>query len=277
MLAEATAAAMVGVSFGNSWVCFLISLGTRTHSRKMAASFILGRFLGIMVLGSLMALFGLFLDIPAKLYTLIFGIITLLFAAYIFVQHIIPRTWISRHVPWMGSGCSGCESSGCGTDRSSGCGTDHSSECNTDHSSVRGTDHSSGCSTDRSSGCNTDHSSGCGGCSSRSRGRLTAKSGFLYGAFRGATPCLKMMILAPLLITTGMPNALLLTAVFATASTLYPIIGFLAGGLITEFATFRDSRRTAFALNLVSMIILLGMGIYYIFRYFTAQCAMEGV
>jgi len=261
MLAEATAAAMVGVSFGNSWVCFLISLGTRTHSRKLAASFIMGRFLGIMVLGSLMALFGLFLDIPVKLYTLIFGIITLLFAAYIFVQHIIPRTWISRHVPWMGSGCSGCESSGCNTHSTSGCSTGHSS----------------GCSTDHSSGCSTDRSSGCGGCSSWSKGRLTARSGFFYGAFRGATPCLKMMILAPLLITTGMPNALLLTAVFAAASTLYPIIGFLAGGLITQFATFRNSRRTAFALNLVSMFILLGMGIYYIFRYFTVQCAMEGI
>jgi len=237
MLAEATAAAMVGVSFGNSWVCFLISLGTRTHSRKMAASFILGRFLGIMVLGSLMALFGLFLDIPAKLYTLIFGIITVLFAGYIFIQHILPNTRMSKHLPWLGSGCSGCKGSSCGT------------EC----------------------------SSGCGGCPSRNKGRLTARSGFFYGAFRGATPCLKMMILAPLLITTGMPNALILTAVFAAASTLYPIIGFLAGGLITEFATFRDSRRTAFAMNIVSMIILLGMGIFYIYRYFTVQCAMEGV
>ena len=261
MLAEATAAAMVGVSFGNSWVCLLISLGTRTHSRKMAASFILGRFLGIMTLGTLMALFGIFLDLPAKLYTLIFGIITVLFAGYIFVQHILPRTRISRHLPWLGSGCSGCKSSGCGTERSSGCDTDSSSDIG----------------TDRSSGCDTDRSSGCTGCASRKRGRLTARSGFFYGAFRGATPCLKMMILAPLLIATGMPDALLLAGVFAIASTLYPIIGFLAGGLITEFAAFRDSRRTAFALNLVSMSILLSMGIYYIYRYFTVHCALEGV
>lgn len=240
MWPEVTAAAMIGVSFWNSWVCLLLSFGNRAHSKRMASSFILGRFIGIMTLGIIISLFGFLVDIPTDIYTLIFGIITLLFALFIFKRHIFPRLRTAKHMPRENSGCTDCGScsAGCGPEKNTGCG-----------------------------GCSMHHSSG---------GKISGKTGFFYGMFRGATPCLKMLILAPLLITTGFPLAILLTAVFAVTSSAYPIIGFLIGDLITQLAAFKANPRISFSLNMVSLLTLLGIGIYYLNKYFTGQCVAGG-
>ena len=252
MYAEVLAAAMVGVSFSNSWVCLLLSLGTRTHSKRLAGAFIVGRFVGIMALGTLVALFGFFVDIPTRYYTLVFGVITILFALYIFARHILPKTGLVRRFPLLMKlrflGCSDC----------------HDSE------QAQG-DPGQGC--EAPSTC----SEGCNNCSPHKEADVTGTGGLLYGLFRGATPCLKMLILAPLLITVSFPMAILLTAVFAVASSIYPVIGFLVGGLITQFATISRSPRTVVVLNLISLTLLLSIGIYYVYKYFTSDCALEGV
>ncbi len=239
MWPEVAAAAMIGVSFWNSWVCLLLSFGNRTHSKSMALSFILGRFIGIMTLGTIISLFGLFIDIPTDIYTLIFGIITVLFALFIFVKHILPGLRRAKRVRRENEGCTNCAS----------------------------------CPT----GCGTEERTGCGGCSMHSPpGKISGKTGFLYGMLRGATPCLKMLILAPLLITTGFPLAILLTAVFAITSSAYPIIGFLIGDLITQLAALKANPKISFTLNMMSLLTLLGIGIYYMNKYFTGQCVVGG-
>ena len=239
MWPEVAAAAMIGVSFWNSWICLLLSFGNRTHSKHMASSFILGRFIGIMLLGIIISLFGFLIDIPTDIYTLIFGIITVLFAVFIFKRHILPGLLASKNTSVKIEGCTDCVS------------------C--------------------SSGCGTEKKTGCGGCTMhRSDGIISGKTGFFYGMFRGATPCLKMLILAPLLITTGFPLAVFLTAVFAVTSSAYPIIGFLVGDLITQIAAFKANPRINLTLNIVSILTLLGIGIYYLNKYFTGQCVVGG-
>jgi len=240
MLPEVAAAAMIGVSFWNSWICLLLSFGNRAHSKRMASSFILGRFIGIMVLGAIISLFGFFIDIPTDIYTLIFGVITILFAAFIFIRHILPGLRNPRRAKLENGGCTDCGScpAGCGTEKNTGC-----------------------------RGCSMHHGGG---------KEITGKTGFFYGMFRGATPCLKMLILAPLLITTSFPLAILLTAVFAITSSAYPIIGFLIGDLITQIAAFKANPRISFTLNMVSLLTLLGIGIYYLNKYFTGQCVVGG-
>ena len=239
MWPELAAAAMIGVSFWNSWVCLLLSFGNRTHSKRMASSFILGRFTGIMVLGTIISLFGFFIDIPTDIYALVFGIITVVFAVFIFKRHILPGLRKTKVRPGEKDGCTDCVS------------------C--------------------AAGCGTGKYSGCGGCSMHgSYGKISGKMGFLYGMLRGATPCLKMLILAPLLIATGFPLAILLTAVFAVSSSAYPVIGFLIGDLISQIASLRANPRVSFGLNMLSLITLLGIGLYYMNKYFTGQCALGG-
>jgi len=258
MFAEVAAAAMVGVTFSNSWVCLLLSLGTRTHSKKMAGAFIIGRFLGIMALGTIVALFGLIVDIPTKYYTLVFGIITILFAIYIFARHILPKMSIVQRFTILKKlrilGCSDCSHHL------------HKEASDSVHKDCDPSANPGGCE-----GCPNQHHH-----SPKKSSEVTGKSGFVYGALRGATPCLKMLILAPLLITVTFPMALLLTGVFAVASSIYPLIGFLVGGLITQLASVTRSPRTAVVLNLISLSLLLGIGIYYVYKFFTSDCALEG-
>jgi hypothetical protein len=250
MLAEVLAAAMVGVSFSNSWVCMLLSLGTRTHSKRLAAAFIGGRFVGILALGTLVALFGFFIDIPTRYYTLVFGVITIMFALYIFARHILPKMSLARRFPALRRlrvlGCSDCS---------------HMLQETTPD-------------------CKTATSHDCSECPQKEHHKnrdVTGTGGLLYGLLRGATPCLKMLILAPLLITVTFPMAILLTAVFAVASSVYPLIGFLVGGILTQFATISRSPKTVVLLNSVSLLLLLSIGIYYVYKFFTSDCALEGV
>ena len=78
-------------------------------------------------------------------------------------------------------------------------------------------------------------------------------------------------------ITVPLPTAVLLTAVFAVASSIYPLIGFLVGGLITQFASLTRSSKAVVVLNLISLVLLFSIGVYYVYKFFTSSCSLEGV
>jgi hypothetical protein len=101
--------------------------------------------------------------------------------------------------------------------------------------------------------CNSDtemcgHSS----CEIRSKD-LTKQYSFLLGVLRGATPCLKIFILAPLLIIVDLRLAFLMILIYATGSTVYPMIGFLSANIITNFRKYEAYIQTTGAFVLISI------------------------
>ncbi len=92
----------------------------------------------------------------------------------------------------------------------------------------------------------------------RKQSRFKQKHVFALGLFRGATPCLKLMILAPLLIVVNIWLAIAMVLVYAASSTIYPVMGFLLGSLLRKPKRYHKHLRVAGAL------ILITIGVYSI-------------
>jgi cytochrome c biogenesis protein CcdA len=224
------------------------------EQRSTGAYFILGRFIGLVILGLIIASVGLIFDGYMFYMLILFGILTIIFGAV-----IIAKMYMRIRKQKTDSACTFCNhnSSGKGTETGqSGC-------------SDSGT-----CSTH--DGCSDSHS--CqpnGNCfksfKKTSGSKLTRRSGFLMGIFRGATPCLKIFILAPLLIIVELPVAFLMILIFALASTIYPIIGFLSAKLLTTARKYEPYVQLAGAISLISI------GMFMIFKQLLVQSCTFGI
>jgi len=259
MWAEAVAAGSVGLSFGNSWLCILLSLGTRAHSKSLAWWFILGRFIGILALGLLTATFGLFLVIPQKYYILAFAIVTVAFGLAILLQQYgwFARIGLKDHRPQAQQACAHKH--------------DGSGPRGQGHRGPGRPEHCEGGGHGKHEHDNGQAAPAC------QQGGIGGKGGFVFGLLRGATPCIKFLILVPLVLVFPLPQAMLLVFIFALTSTVYPIIGFLLGNVLVNLPLFDSPRKAAFRLSVLSSFILLGIGVYYLYKYLTFQCAYEGV
>jgi len=82
------------------------------------------------------------------------------------------------------------------------------------------------------------------------------KDFFILGIARGATPCLKIIVLVPLLIVSGLAFSFVLLIVFAISSSVYPIIGFLGTSLLDGFNKY--SRH----LKVIGAILIIVLGFY---------------
>ena len=263
MLEEVMAAAGVGLSFGNSWLCILLSLGTRAHSKMMAVSFILGRFLGIMAVGLLVGLFGFFLDIPQNVYI---GL-GILIQQYSWYGRIRSKVWSIWHKALRG-----------GHGKAGGPGKNGLEAGANPRPCAHRHDGSGPMGRGRAAhgGCSEQGQSG-EGATACMRSGITTKGGFVFGIVRGATPCFKFLVLVPLVLVMPFPQSLVLVAVFAMASTVYPIIGFLIGNILVNLPLFSNPRKAAFRLSVASSFILCGIGIYYVYKYLTFNCIQDGV
>ncbi len=87
---------------------------------------------------------------------------------------------------------------------------------------------------------------------------------FLLGIIRGATPCAKMAVLAPLLISVDFGLAMGMVLVFAVASTVYPVMGFLSGNIL------RQSRRFNFYVKVGSALMMIAIGAYIVVNAFVS-------
>ena len=99
---------------------------------------------------------------------------------------------------------------------------------------------------------------GCAGAeAAREEGALEKKSGlkptgaFLLGVLRGAKPCVKLMVLAPLLIAVGPLYAVVLSLVYALASSAYPVIGFLIASSVSYIPKYERAARVAGAAAMI--------------------------
>jgi len=88
---------------------------------------------------------------------------------------------------------------------------------------------------------------------------------FALGVFRGATPCLKVAVLAPLLISVDFGLAMIMVLAYAAVSTVYPVIGLLSGNLL------RQTRKYAVHVRVAAAVLIIALGIYFIINAFGGQ------
>jgi cytochrome c biogenesis protein CcdA len=241
MFMEVMVAALLGISFGNAWTCIFMSFGTTSENRAVGKWFILGRFLGLVILGSVISLLRFAAQDATQIILLIFGLSTIAFGFYELIRHLLQenipvdsakdnrKKYPSNHLvfsllslflvlPQKGNHC----------------GKNHLK--------------------------NGKHH-GMGPC--KKKRTLEKRSGFALGVLRGATPCAKVVVLAPLLVVFGFPTSLILILVYAAASTIYPVIGYLSADVLSNF------ERHHLKLKIVGAMILVSIGFYTILKVMT--------
>ena len=253
MLQELIAALIIGISFSNAFVCISLAFGVSASEQKNAGVyFIFGRFLGIIIIGLIIALFGVVFDGYIIYFMILFGILTIIFGALVIFKIYLR---IKNHESL--SACANCNHLNEKSDQKTNC-----SSC------------SNSCSVIKDKGSNEPQP--CGhqhSCPQKPvfNSKITKRYSFFLGVFRGATPCLKIIILAPLLITADLWLAVLMIIVYATASSIYPIIGFLSASVLTNIRRYEPYIQVAGA------VILISLGIFTILKQLSAQSCMLGV
>jgi cytochrome c biogenesis protein CcdA len=235
MLLEILVAAVIGISFGNAWACIFMSFGTSTGNRSVGKWFIAGRFLGLIFLGSLISLLRFAAQDVMPYILLIFGISTLIFGLFMLFKH-----FIGPHSKWK----------------------HHSAHLQKKHYETITMSLLSLLMVF------PRYKTGEGGCKKKAhdhndRGKcrksnLEKKYGFALGVLRGAAPCIKVVVLAPLLVATGFPSSLLIILVYASTSTVYPIIGYLSADILSKF----EKHQLTF--KIIGAVILIAIGVYTI-------------
>lgn len=205
---------------------------------KVFPAFLGGRFLGIMVLGAFIALFGWFVEIDQRTMLLVFALLSLLFGALVLLKpKKLAGLKLIRHCEV--GGCGGCES------------------LEAEQQAPEGHD------------CSSCHANGnCSHSAAGTAASLSSSAVALLGFVRGATPCLKVLLLAPLLLVLPFAEALLLTAVFALASSIYPLIGLLAGDILAV----ATSGKHKLQFTRVAAMMLVCIGLYYLYKFWTFSC-----
>ena len=252
MLEELFAALLIGLSFSNAFVCIFLAFGVSSvEQRKTGVYFIAGRFLGLIILGLVIASLGLIFDSFKLYFLIIFGILTIVFGGF-----VILKMYLRFKRNKSKNGCARCNSVNT-KDSCSSC----NSNCN---------EHSDSSCLSSSGGVNCNNHSGC-----RNKPNISSKTtnrySFILGMFRGATPCLKIFILAPLLIIVDLWLAFLMILVFALASSIYPVIGFLSASLLGNV------RRYEAHVQITGAIILISIGVFTIIKQFLIQSCTVGM
>ena len=261
MLEELVVAFVIGLSFSNAFVCILLAFGLSSAEQKSAVIFfILVRFLGVLVLGVTIALVGVVFDGYLIYFLILFAALTMIFGALVII-----RLYLKTRKQATDHDCSSCE-------------RQHKQSC---PGNVNINANAAAACQDAGA-CNDT-----GACNEVGLGRwlqrktrskildkttkITKRYSFVLGVFRGATPCLKIFILAPLLIVVDLPVALLMIVIYAGVSTIYPVIGFLSANLLTNFKKYESYVQAIGALTLISI------GVYTIFKQLMVQSCAVGI
>jgi len=244
-------ATALGFSFGNLWMCVLLVFTLQQTNRSTCAGYLLGRFLAIIGFALVVAIVGSFISIEKKPLHLISGVLLLGISFYFLFTRVIDMKDILRSrkpVVSMAVSHEGCQH-----------------DCNS-CPAVKAEEYKSMCSSCDSTLCEAEQPE----VESLTRGSrliwnkpttLESNGGFvagmMLGAIRGVALCNKMVVLIPMLLTATMAKAAVLSVGFGISSSVYPLLGFLFGGLALKFVRFK---KTLFIVS-CSLMILLG------FRY----------
>ncbi|TET91295.1 MAG: hypothetical protein E3J35_03130 [Methanomassiliicoccales archaeon] len=205
-----------------------MSFGVSSESKIRGLNFILGRIVGLVFLGLAIAALGLFADIPPLYFVITFGVLSILFGFIVISQ-----------VTGLGDRIVNVFRS-----------KKQTVEGNPGHSPNPGKHHGKG---------------ECKGGMKEGHKMRKFKNSYVFalGVARGATPCLKIMILVPLLVSVDILLALAMILVYALTSTVYPVIGFLSGSLL------RSVEKHALYVRVAAALILVGVGVYSIINVLT--------
>jgi cytochrome c biogenesis protein CcdA len=241
MLLEIMVAAIIGISFGNVWTCIFMGFGTSSEHRSVGKWFIAGRFLGLIILGSIISLLRFAAQDAMPIILSIFGISTILFGLFMIFKPLLKAHLLredSHAIPNKNPGNNfvlSLLSLFMVLPRKGKCGDKSSAplELKTQHFHKPGNQRK----------C-------------KKYKNFEKRCSFTLGLLRGTTPCVKVMVLAPLLVAVGFPSSLLLILVYASISTVYPIIGYLSADLLSKFEKYR------YALKILGASILIIIGLF---------------
>ncbi len=193
-----------------------MGFGARSDSKLTGGYFILGRVIGLITLGMVIASIG-FIFAGYTVYLLvIFGTLTIIFGLLvIFNKNINAKFRLRPHFKLKPTATNG--------------GT------RIENKSCKG---------------NHKHNRHC------RKANINNKYAFGLGIFRGATPCLKIIVLAPLLIVVEIQLAFLMMLAYIGTSTIYPVIGHLTANIVTKFDKYDMYIRVTGA------AVLIVLGIY---------------
>ena len=246
MLLELVTAAIIGISFGNAWSCIFMSFGTTSEKRSIGKWFIAGRFLGLVLLGSVISLLRFAASEATIWILLIFGISTITFGLYELVKHLTAKRSAQDNT------------------------ASESKKYPSNHlvftmlSLFVALPKKGNCKANGHVGKGERIGNGHNGKGQCKKHRIFEKrSGFYLGILRGATPCAKIIVLAPLLVAVGFPSSLLMILVYTLASTVYPVMGYLSADILSNF------EKHQFLLKIAGAVILISIGAYTIFKVMT--------
>lgn len=216
MWQEVGVAALVGLALSDSWLCLMMGASFAASDRRLGWGFLVGRTLGVLGLLLLVGLVGAALLPPRDWLVGLFAASSLAVAAALAVSALRPGLLGGCHEA-VGVACDGGEPEVDGTG-GNGCGQ--------------------GCD-----GCSMSHRGEvgrqpCPRLPSWLLGRLAGRSpwvaGLALGGFRGAMPCLKVLLIVPLLVASPPGTVVLMAGAYALTSTVYPVIGFTSGRTIAK-------------------------------------------
>lgn len=244
-------AALIGFSFSNTFMCtaitFSISLG---KGLRTSLAFLGGRFLGILVLGMILALFGFFIEIDTQLMLYIFGAMTIVFGILIlFSPTISSRLRILKNCE-MGE-CSDCD--------------DH--EDSTDHD-CKSCPSSDNCGSSKIHGEIGSNKKRVDSWIASRLGAFGILGILILGGVRGATPCLKFMLLLPLIITLPFLEYVAITSTYALSSSVYTVIGISIAEVFRNISPDRFKRYLVRS-GAISMVLI---GIYFLYKAWNYSC-----
>ena len=236
-------ALLIGLTYGNLWVCALLVFSLQTTKRSTSIGFLIGRSIAILALAVAVTLIGRIINIPYWLLHIISGVVVIGYAVYTIVRFIILRRK-----------------------------EDHSPHCLQADSEA---EHN--CSTCPIS-ANSEYHKYCDSCGdetclyetsefrsvNRRSPNAAAKSGFFFGLtmgfLRGGVLCSKLLILAPIITRSSFGKSMIISIIFILSSSLYPILGLFVGKLALRFVKFKK------ILIIVGTAALLLIGSLYIYQ-----------
>lgn len=245
-------AILMGFGFGNIFLCMFVAMGTSVgRGWKVGFAFLGGRLAGVMALGIFIALFGWFVDLNPRMMILIFALLSLVFGVLVLLwPHGLAKLRLLR--PCETGGCENCSDDTQSDVHEHDCSSCNSMECSKKSIQTQDT---------KKIEENKSHRG------TRFEG-LSIMSIALLGLIRGATPCLKILLLVPLILTVSFYESVAITGLFAVSSSIYTVIGIMAGSILGM--TFTERRMPQ--LRSAGAILIIGIGIYYMYKFWTFSC-----
>ncbi len=244
MWQEVAVAALVGLALSDAWLCLFMGASIAAVDRNLSWGFLVGRTLGVTALLLVIGILGASL-LPSKEWLVI------VFAASTIAVAVL-LAWSSYRTDLFG-GCApevGVAADGGTPDGTAGCPG----------------------SCDGCSGNDIEGGAVCGhmpqGIVRRLSGKSPFTTGLALGACRGAMPCLKVLIIVPLLVASPPSTVVLMALAFAATSAIYPLIGMMSGRAMAAFVEKGRWLRLAGAAGVAAV------GIVTLVRYYQQSCGL---